>query len=163
MAHVGRSLLCPHARHQYRQCQPEQRVGKLVNLLWVNTFRGPGGNQTGMLQASWPIIDYCVQSRQVTGGLSQPLEPCVPFGRPARAVRQDVPLVIGHLGRTVRAGQARAHALLARPRSSPCGPSEHAPQDGELGLPVEACETRPACPLVNGPRQPPQRLRPPRL
>ena len=36
-------------------------------------------------------------------------------------------------------------------------------QDGELGLPVEACEARPTCPPVNGPRQPPKRLWPPRL
>ena len=45
MAPVGCSLLCPHARHEYRQCQPEQPVDKLINLLWVNTFRGQEGTK----------------------------------------------------------------------------------------------------------------------
>ena len=55
------------------------------------------------------------------------------------------------------------HALLACPGCSPCGPREQAPQEGELGLTVEACEPRLACPPVNGPRQTPKHLRPPRF
>ena len=58
MAPVRRSLLCPHARHEYRQRQPEQLVDKLAHLLRVNTFRGPRGNQTSMLQASRLVIDH---------------------------------------------------------------------------------------------------------
>ena len=63
MAPVRRNLLCLHARREYQQRQPEQPIDKLVHLLRVNTFRGLGGNQTSMLQASWPVIDYRAQSR----------------------------------------------------------------------------------------------------
>ena len=108
-----------------------------------------------MLHAHKPDIDQRAHSRAVRGRL-QPWESRAPFGRPARAVPENMLLILQHLSGTIRAGQGRPHALLARHMGahgcSACGPYEQPDKRESSFSPWKRPMPCTACPPVYGPR-----------